>query len=197
MKVLLVEDDAVQRMAISAILRKLSVDVTVRKCGAEALTALADPELQVVVSDWTMPGMDGLELCRHIRALPREHYTYFILLTANLPTVANQEAAFAAGVDDFLSKPVKADEIRLRFHVAERIIGFASKVAKLESFLPICGYCKKVRDDANYWQKIEHYIHERTGTNFTHSVCPECYDRVVRPQMAALPARIPAAKSID
>jgi len=187
MKVLLVDDDAVQRLAIAAILRKLSFDVTVCKGGPEALTELADRDLQVVVSDWSMPGMDGLELCRRIRSLPRDHYTYFILLSANLPTPENQGAAFAAGADDFLSKPVKADELRIRLHVAGRIIGFVSKVAKLESFLPICGYCKKVRDDANYWQKIEHYIHERTGTDFSHSVCPECYETIVKPQMEALP----------
>ncbi|MBC8011372.1 MAG: hypothetical protein H7067_14910, partial [Burkholderiales bacterium] len=59
-------------------------------------------------------------------------------------------------------------------------------VRQLEQFLPICGYCKKIRDDSNYWQQIESYINARTGTDFSHSICPDCYANVVQPQLDAL-----------
>jgi len=50
----------------------------------------------------------------------------------------------------------------------------------------MCSYCKKIRDDRNYWQQIESYINERTGTEISHSVCPDCYQRVVIPELARL-----------
>jgi len=58
-------------------------------------------------------------------------------------------------------------------------------VRQLESFLPICSYCKNVRDDKNYWQRIETFLHARTGTNFSHGVCPECYESQIRPMLTA------------
>jgi hypothetical protein len=74
----------------------------------------------------------------------------------------------------------------MRLRVAERIIRYATQVRQLEAFLPICGYCKKVRDDSNYWQQIESYINARTGTDFSHSICPDCYTSKVAPQLEAL-----------
>ena len=66
----------------------------------------------------------------------------------------------------------------MRLRVAERILQFTTEVRQLESFLPICGYCKKIRDDSNYWQQIESYFKQKQGTQFSHSVCPDCMERV-------------------
>jgi sigma-B regulation protein RsbU (phosphoserine phosphatase) len=76
--------------------------------------------------------------------------------------------------------------------VAERILRYATQVSQLEAFLPICSYCKKIRDDKNYWQQIESYINQRTGTDFSHSVCPDCYQRVIMPELEKLRAARPA-----
>jgi DNA-binding response OmpR family regulator len=123
---------------------------------------------------------------------------YFILISTTRITKQTREEALAAGVDDFLVKPVDPDELGMRLHVAGRIIQFAAQVKQLESFLPICGYCKKVRDDGAYWNEIEAYITQRQGTQFSHSVCPECYERVVRPQLAKLgiTAEYPAQRPV-
>jgi phosphoserine phosphatase RsbU/P len=195
MKVLLVEDDTTQQIALTCLLERLGNDVVV--CGGmpEALAALAgDPGISVVVSDWNMPGGDGLEVCRQIRRMEREHYIYFVLLSTNLPTSHNQLLAYDAGVDDFLSKPVDADGLRMRLHVARRIIEYAGQVRQLESFLPICCYCKRIRDDANYWRQIEDYIRSRTGTNFSHGICPTCAEKIMKTEVAEL-KRSHAAKS--
>ncbi|MBM3856060.1 MAG: response regulator, partial [Verrucomicrobia bacterium] len=138
---------------------------------------------RVVVSDWTMPGVDGLELCRRIRRRADAEYVYFILLTARDATKENQEEAADAGVDDFLTKPLDVPELWTRLRVAERILRYTTQVRQLEELLPICSYCKKIRDDRNYWQQIEGYISERTGSDFSHSVCPDCYTRVVLPEL--------------
>lgn len=159
--------------------------------GESAWSLLETDPIKVVVSDWMMPNGDGLELCRRIRRRP--DYTYFILLTGRGASEENRRAATDAGVDDFLTKPVDAEELWTRLRVAERIIGYTKQVRQLEQMLPICTYCKKIRDDRHYWQQMEDYINHRTGSEFSHSVCPDCYARVVVPEIAQLRASAPKA----
>lgn len=188
MKILAVEDDPVARAVLRQALVRLGHEVIEAKDGAEALKLLAKQPVRIVVSDWMMPELDGLGLCRALRDRLNADYVYFILLTSREADVDNQREAIDAGVDDFLTKPLDLQEIWMRLRVAERILRYATEVRQLEAFLPICGYCKKVRDDQNYWQQIESYINERTGTDFSHSVCPDCYQRVVVPELEKLRA---------
>lgn len=199
MKILAVEDDPVARAVLHQALLRLGHEVIEAKDGAEALRVLEKEPVRLIVSDWMMPGLDGLGLCRALRERLNADYVYFILLTSQQADVDNQREAIEAGVDDFLTKPLDVQEIWMRLRVAERILRYATEVRQLEAFLPICGYCKKVRDDQNYWQQIESYINERTGTDFSHSVCPDCYQRVVMPELEKLRASVneapqPAAK---
>ena len=186
MKILAVEDDPVARRVLRQALERLGHDVLEAEDGETALALLAHEKVRVIVSDWVMPRLDGLEFCRRIRARPAEEYVYFILLTSATASVDNQREAGDAGVDDFLNKPLDVTELWMRLRVAERILKFATQVRQLEQFLPICSYCKKIRDDQNYWTQIESYINERTGTDFSHSVCPDCYTRVVEPELKKL-----------
>lgn len=185
MKILAVEDDPVAQLVLESALKSLGHEVVLAADGEAAWTALSDPMIRVVVCDWQLPRLDGLGLCQRIRE-QRDDYVCFILLTQRLATGENLDAAFAAGVDEFLTKPVEARELRLRLHVAARILGFTSELRRLEDFLPICGYCKKVRDDKKYWQAIETYIASRAGTRFSHGICPECYESVMVPQLKKL-----------
>lgn len=193
MKILLAEDDNLARLVLESALRKLGHETISAKDGEEAWALFSAEPVRVVVSDWMMPGIDGLELCRRVRAQKSE-YVYFILLTNLSANVENQQSAIEAGVDDFLSKPVDPQELWRRLRVAERILQFTTQVRQLESFLPICGYCKKIRDDSNYWQQVESYFQEKQGTQFSHGVCPDCLERVVKPQLAALGIKLDAAK---
>ena len=186
MKILAVEDDAVSRAVLRQALRKLGHEVVEEANGEDAWQRLAKEPVRVVVSDWAMPQMDGLDLCRKIRNMVGAEYTYFILLTARDDSGENQQAAADAGVDDFLTKPLNFDELWNRLRVAERILRYATQVRQLEEMMPICSYCKKIRDDHNYWQQIEGYINERTGSEFSHSICPDCYQRVVIPELEKL-----------
>ncbi|MFZ9682154.1 MAG: response regulator [Cephaloticoccus sp.] len=183
LKVLAVEDDAVQRRVLVQALKQLDYDVVAATDGENAWKKLQDEPIRLIVSDWMMPGIDGLELCRKIRERPREDYVYFILLTSVDASEANQREAADAGVDDFLTKPLKFNELWMRLRVAGRILGYTRQLQQLEELMPICSYCKKIRDDKNYWQQIEGYINERTGSEFSHSVCPDCYQRVVLPEI--------------
>ncbi len=185
MKVLAIEDQPVAALQLAAALRALGHEPECVKDGLSAWQEIQREPYRVVVSDWRMPGVDGLELCRMIRERGGE-YVYFILISTTGVTRETREAALRAGVDDFLAKPIDPDELGMRLHVAERILRFTAQVKQLESFLPICSYCKKVRDDKKYWKEIEAYVNERDGTRFSHGVCPSCYDRMVVPQLRKL-----------
>lgn len=188
MQILAVEDDPVARRVLRQALKKLGHEVIEAEDGEAALDVLAREKVRVIVCDWMMPQMDGLEFCRRVRDRPAEDYVYFILLTSRTASAENEREAADAGVDDFLSKPLDVNELWMRLRVAERILQFSTQVRTLEAFLPICSYCKKVREDSNYWTQIESYINTRTGTDFSHSVCPDCYQAVVLPELEKLKA---------
>jgi DNA-binding response OmpR family regulator len=190
-KILAVEDDAVARAVLNKALQRLGHDVVLAPDGEAAWQLVERDPVRVIVSDWMMPEVDGLELCRRIRRRAGVEYVYFILLTGRDATAENQRTAADAGVDDFLSKPLDVSELWTRLRVAERILRYTTQVRQLEELLPICSYCKKIRDDHNYWQQIEGYISERTGSDFSHSVCPDCYTRVILPQLESLRASVP------
>ncbi|MBI4659706.1 MAG: response regulator [Verrucomicrobia bacterium] len=185
MKILLVDDDPTSLEILKAMLITTGHQVTTASDGLEAWTLLGAKHFQVIVSDWMMPKLDGLELCRRVRARHGKSYIYFILLTARTGR-ENHHLAMDHGVDDFLAKPLRQDELSIRLRVAERILTFMSEVGELKRLLPICSYCKRIRDDSDYWQQIESYIHDQTGADFTHGICPECLEKYVKPQIAAL-----------
>jgi phosphoserine phosphatase RsbU/P len=185
MNVLLVEDDAVSRRIFQRNLARHGHGVVHACDGIEAWEVLQREPIRIVVSDWMMPRMDGLELCRRVRGRPDVNYMYFIMLTARLGD-ENYREAMAAGVDDFLTKPLDPEELEIRLRVAERILGYATQLRQLRRLLPICLYCKKIRDDRNSWQKIDEYIHQHTGTDFSHTICPDCFETITKPELEAV-----------
>lgn len=185
MKILAIDDDPVAQLVLEAALKSFGHEVTLAADGVEAWALLQGQPFRAVVSDWRMPQLDGLELCRRVRLKVGRDYVYFILLTQHSASDENHQAALEAGVDDFLTKPIDLRELRLRLHVAERILSYTKQVRDLESILPICGYCKKIRDDQDYWQQIESYLHARTGTVFSHGCCPDCFEKQMVPMLRA------------
>ncbi len=190
MKILILEDDPIACAVLQGLLQALGHGFTVATTGEEGWAKFSAEPHRLVVCDWILPGIDGLELCRRIRQRGGD-YTYFILLSTQTTSADNLDQATAAGVDDFLTKPAKLAELKARLHVADRILHYATQVQQLESFIPICSHCKRVRDDRNYWNQIESYIKARTGSSFSHGVCPDCYNAVYVPQMRALGIEVP------
>jgi len=196
MKIVLAEDDKVTRLVVAAHLERWGHEVTATINGAEALDALKGSDASLVITDWLMPEMDGLELCRCIRTATWDRYIYIILLTAREEREETTEA-FEAGVDDYATKPVVAPELQSRIRAAERVITLERELSRrvteleeslqtirrLKELMPICMYCGKVRNDDNYWQKIEEYMHDSIGTDFSHGICPECYEKIVKDQL--------------
>jgi two-component system, cell cycle response regulator len=122
MKVLIAEDDAMSRRLLEASLERWQYQVVVARDGCEALDILQQPDPpKLAVLDWLMPRMDGLELCKRIRARQQEAYTYIIVLTAKHQR-SDVIAGLDAGADDYVIKPFAPDELRVRLRTGKRIL---------------------------------------------------------------------------
>lgn len=202
MKILVAEDQAVSRHILVASLRKWGYEVTAVEDGARAWEELQSklaPPLAIL--DWLMPGMDGIEICRRIRSGPKTRTNYLILLTARRGQ-EDKIRGLQSGADDYITKPFDREELRARVQVGFRVIelqhALAERVRELEQalasvktlqgLLPICSYCKKIRNDRNYWQQVEGYISDHSEAQFSHGICPECYARFVQPELDQLRA---------
>jgi phosphoserine phosphatase RsbU/P len=179
MKVLVVDDDSRVLELVKTMVEELGHDVVAAAGGNEAWARLNESPVHVVVTDSIMPQTDGLELCRRIRAEVTREYTYVILLTM-LDERSHYLKAIDAGVDDFLSKPFDPDLMAARLRVAERILGLQRHADRLERLLPICTYCKKIRDGEE-WVSVEEFLGRETSREVTHGICSHCYDNVARP----------------
>lgn len=196
MRILVADDSRTIRRLVRSTLAEEGYEVIEATDGWDALRALQSPEApRLAVLDWVMPSLSGPEVCRNIRAAETQLQPYLLLLTVKHGKKDVVEG-FQAGADDFLGKPFDPDELRARIHVGARIIQLRdqlqqqveelsealNKVERLEGMLPICSYCKKIRDDQNYWQRVETYLSEHTRVKFTHGICPDCARKALQEQ---------------
>jgi phosphoserine phosphatase RsbU/P len=133
-RVLVVDDSVAQRRVLGGLLTRWGYDVTEAGSAAEALDLLAWQPVDIVISDWIMPGMSGVEFCRAFRALDRRSYGYFVLLTSKS---AKEDVAMGldSGADDFLTKPVNSGELRARLVAGERIVGMQVELREKNDML--------------------------------------------------------------
>jgi DNA-binding response OmpR family regulator len=188
MQVLIAEDDPISRKLLEVNLTRAGYEVIEAADGGQAWRALSTegaPKLAVL--DWMMPEMDGIEICRRVRADETMGYIYLILLTAKSRQEDRAEG-FRAGADDYLTKPFEVQELRARVAAGQRIIELQcaleakvtqlrealGHVKQLQGLLPICMYCKKIRDDEYTWHQLEAYIERHSDAAFTHSLCADC-----------------------
>jgi DNA-binding response OmpR family regulator len=202
MKVLVAEDDPMLQRYLERLLAA-DFDVVVASNGSDALEALRQPGgPRLAVLDWMMPQMEGPEICRKVRESLDACCYYLILLTAKDKT-GDVVSALEAGADDYLTKPFDPRELKARLRVGIRVLELQSALAArvrelqealtnvkvLQGLLPICSYCKRIRDDHNYWQQLETYFSQHSEASFSHGICPECYEKHVKPGLERLPGR--------
>jgi DNA-binding response OmpR family regulator len=195
MKVLLAEDDLVSMKMMTGLLENWGYQVVAAKDGARAWEILQlDDAPSLAVVDWQMPGMNGDELCRLVRAELADRPLYILLVTARNTRMEDKVSGLGAGADDYLVKPFDIPEMRARLQVGERVLRLQNElrrrvleleqmitqVRQLQGLLPICVHCKKIRDDQNYWHQVENYISARSAAEFTHSICPSCFEMQIK-----------------
>jgi sigma-B regulation protein RsbU (phosphoserine phosphatase) len=192
MRILIADDDDVSRLELEALLARDGHSVVAVSDGTEAWEALQgeDPP-RLAVLDWLMDEMDGVEVCRRARERPGLRDVYLVLLTARGGR-GHVLAGLQAGANDYVTKPFDRDELLARVRVGARIVGLQEELAarvrdlegalasvrRLQGLLPICGYCKCIRDDKNYWHQVEAYVKTHSEAEFSHGICPACLEKV-------------------
>ncbi|HMH25577.1 MAG TPA: response regulator transcription factor [Gemmatimonadaceae bacterium] len=197
MRILVAEDDAVTRKLLESTLGRLRLDVIAVADGNAAWNALETlkgkdaPELALL--DWMMPGLEGIQILRRLRTTPGFELLYVILLTSRTD---KEDVAYglAAGANDYIAKPFDPSELEARVRVGERMVklqrSLAARVAELEvalahvqrlqGLLPICSYCKKVRNETNYWEQVDSYLTSHSDVQLTHGICPQCMETMMK-----------------
>jgi DNA-binding response OmpR family regulator len=188
MRILIAEDDPTSRRLLEATLARDGYDVVSAADGDEAWNRLrAQDAPRLAILDWMMPGTDGIEICRRLRQEPRASYVYVLLVTTKTRT-EDIIHGLDAGADDYLTKPYDPQELRCRIQSGVRLLRLEealadkvrqlqealSHVKQLQGLLPICMFCKKIRDDSDTWHKLETYIERNSDAMFSHSLCGDC-----------------------
>ncbi len=207
MKILIAEDDRAARRMLEVLLMEWGYETVVACDGLTAWQMLQGSEPpQLAILDWLMPGMEGLEVCRRVRQLPTRQPTYLILLTIK----GNRQdivAGLQGGADDYITKPFDLEELQARIHTGLRIVELQkgmldhvkqledalSRVKQLQGLLPICCYCKNIRDDQDYWQQVDGYFVTHSDVRFSHGICPTCFRDRVQPELERVRAAAAAA----
>ena len=184
--ILVADDDPVARTLLKRTLGNWGYDVLLCGDGREALARLAGPGApRVAILDWMMPGLEGPEVCR--QASHTAPLAYLILVTAK-DRPHDIAEGLRAGAHDYVSKPFHPEELRARLTTGVRAADLQaalvrrahelevalSQIKQLEGLLPLCCYCKRIRNDGDLWERIESYLARHTDVQFTHGICPDC-----------------------
>jgi phosphoserine phosphatase RsbU/P len=191
MRILIAEDNLVSRKLLSVALKKWGYDVMAVNDGKAAWEELQKPDApKLVVLDWNMPEMDGLQVCLRLKESGTPDPPYIIILTARTRK-EDVVRALEAGANDYITKPFNNIELRARVRVGQRMVEMKEKLAMqvrelrtalehiktLQGIIPICSFCKKIRDDRGYWSQVEAYLSLHSDAQFSHGFCPDCVSR--------------------
>lgn len=191
-RVLIAEDEAASAAKVERLITQRGfVHAGTARNGNEAVELCKSERPDVILMDVQMPQMDGLAATRRIQKICP---TPVVVLTAYESPDFLEEAS-AVGVSAYLMKPPNAAEIERAITIAlarhgdlmeckrlyqeldgekKRLEEALKEIRDLREILPICSFCKKIRDDKGYWEQLEAYIQKHTGAKFSHSVCPDC-----------------------
>lgn len=190
-KVLVVDDNAANIDVMLTFLEGDGYDLSVATSGEMALKIARHSLPDLILMDIMMPGMDGLETCRELKADSATAQIPIIFVTAK-KEVEDIVKGFRSGGVDYISKPFRQEEMQSRVstHIRlrkmmlaqERLIkqlnNALAEVNTLQGLLPICSYCKNIRNEEGEWQKLEKYIREHSEANFSHGICDKCFKKI-------------------
>lgn len=179
--ILIVDDEEFILNSLRKDLVSENYSVTTALSGEEALKSLHSNHFDLVISDLVMPGIDGIQVLQEAKTIDPE--TCVIILTG-YGDMTSAIAALRVGADDYLLKPCDIDELLLRITRSLEKKEAFRKIKLYEKILPICIYCKNIRDDTGTepgkgkWMRMEEYIYLKSGTRISHGCCTECYHKL-------------------
>ncbi len=193
MMIYVADDDEINLRLIKTVLNLAGYqNLKLFLSGKSMMDELTHNRADLLLLDIMMPGVSGYDVLEWIKQDPVLEDIPIIMITAaaldeNMEPLAR---SFDLGAMDYISKPFSNLELVQRVKSALRmekqrqdLEKAAKQIRSLETLLPICSYCKKIRADKNYWQEVESYISDHTDTMFSHSICPDCYETRVKPQL--------------
>ncbi len=154
MKVLVVDDELVSRQKMDRLLQGLGYDTRVAAGGAQGWEMWQAERPRIVITDWNMPEMDGIELCRRIRQAANEDYTYIIFVTGN-NDIEDVIVGMEAGADDYIRKPFNQGEVKVRVKAGERVINLQSKETVIFALAKLAE--SRDEDTGNHLERVRHY----------------------------------------
>lgn len=197
LRILAVDDDAATRLAFDSIIRAAGWSPVVVDDPEEAYRILTGPDAPpIALIDWHMPTLSGIDLCRRVREAAPDARPYLIFVTVKSAS-EDVAAGLDAGADGYMTKPIAPIELLARVRAGIRTIASqqdlrtrlqqaeiaSAQTKKLRELLPICAYCRRIRDEDQRWSTLEQYLSQHIGVRFTHGFCPDCYDDHVRPDV--------------
>jgi DNA-binding response OmpR family regulator len=181
--ILVVDDQPANLKVLLSFLQTHSFQIYVADSGLRALNILSKVAPDLILLDVMMPDIDGFETCRRIKTDQRLAGIPVVFMTA-LDSIEDKLAGFSAGGVDYITKPFQQVEVlaRIKTHITlrkrERELEHAlAELKTLSGILPICSYCKQIRNDKGYWQQVEEYISQHSQAMFSHGLCPGCYKK--------------------
>jgi len=197
--VLLIEDnddDAVLMRKFLTSARNMHIDVEVVNRLSSALKHLGGMKYDVILSDLGLPDSWGLDTFAKVHSACSDAP---IIVLTGLDDEAVALEAMQQGAQDYLVKSHinSINIVRIIRYAIERqklltrLENSLKEIKTLQGLLPICAWCKKIRDDKGYWKKVETYITELTGTEFTHGICPACHSKLMERYSDSMAEKIP------
>jgi DNA-binding NtrC family response regulator len=181
--ILLVDDEIVILDSLSRELKSepLNLEIHVANSGEEAIKRINSLSFDLVVTDLFMPGLDGFQV---LKAVKRKDPQSMVIILTGYADLKTSIDALRLGADDFLQKPCDIDELLYRISNCFAKQDLQRKVQLYETILPVCSYCKKIRDDNQEsqtngtWYEFEEYLQKVRRVNVSHGCCPACYAKV-------------------
>jgi CheY-like chemotaxis protein len=187
-RVLVVDDNTANIDVMLTFLEMEGYEISIATNGKMAVHVAGHDQPDLILLDVMMPNMDGFETCRILKNDPKTAGIPIIFVTAKKET-ADIVQGFQSGGVDYISKPYRQEEVisRVKTHLQlrrlmktqEKLINKLNQaldeVKTLKGILPICSYCKKIRDEKGHWHQMEEYISNRSDSKFSHGICEECY----------------------
>jgi len=197
LRILVLDDDAVTRFTLESVIRGAGWSAVATGDPELAFEILTGPDAPpIALIDWQMPTLSGVDLCRRVRQADPAARPYLIFVTAN-STSNDIVIGLDAGADGYMTKPIAADELQARVRAGLRTIALQQdlrtrlqeaeaesvRTKPLRELLPVCCYCRRIRDEQQQWSTLEQYLMQRVDVRFTHGFCPSCFEHHVLPDL--------------
>ena len=208
MTILIVDDDLITLKLLKGLLEKQGYNkIKVSNTGKQAIEVIKEEPPDLVLLDVFMPEIDGYEVCRGLKSDSSTSHIPVIMVTGGAADADETiEKSFKSGATDYITKPIRANEFLARVKssliiksnhdlllnelkkseeaekeknkLVNKLEQALSEIKTLKGILPICSNCKNIRDDKGYWKKLETYIQDHSGAEFSHGICPDCIEKI-------------------